>query len=212
MPEWVCADALPWLAAHPGVGAVVTSLPDADEVGLPLAAWSAWFERAATACVAATAPDAPAIFYQTDRKADGRTVSKAALVLRAAEGAGARLLWHKIVLRREPGAVDLHRPGFTHLLAVSRRGRPGAATPDVLARGRMLYPNAMGLAAAICAVQFAARSSRTVCDPFCGRGTVPAVAAALGLRAIGVDIDPAQIAAAQRLRLTVPRGGLGLAS
>lgn len=206
MTEWVCTDALPWLAAHPRLGSIVTSLPDADEIGAALPEWARWFRQAVALCVGATQDVAPAIFYQTDRKADGQLYSKAALVFAGATAAGAHVLWHKIVLRREPGAVDLHRPGYTHLIAVSRGGKPGTASPDVLSRGRMLYPNAMGLAAALFAVRFAGRAARVVCDPFCGRGTVPAVADALGLRAIGVDIDPAQISAAQRLRLAPPAG------
>jgi hypothetical protein len=212
MTEWVCADALPWLAAHPRLGAIVTSLPDADELGAPLGEWARWFGQAVALCVAAALDAAPAIFYQTDRKADGQLYSKAALVLAGAAAAGARVLWHKIVLRRAPGAVDLHRPGYTHLIAVSRAGKPGAASPDVLARGRMLYPNAMGLAAAVFAVRFAGRAAPVVCDPFCGRGTVPAVAEALGLGAIGVDIDPTQLSAARRLRLAPPAGGRARAS
>lgn len=67
----------------------------------------------------------------------------------------------------------------------------------------MIYPNAMGLKAAAFALRFAGGFSRRIIDPFCGRGTVPAVADALGFDAIGVDIDPAQCerAAALSLRL-----------
>lgn len=204
MPEIICADALPWLADHPGLGAIVTSLPDAAEMGWDQVSWSSWFYRAATACLIATAPTAPTIFYQTDRKADGHLTSKAFLLMRAAHAAAIPLLWHKIVLRRQVGMVDLHRPGYTHLLAFSRQAGPGPATPDVIAPGRLLYPNAMNLTAAIRAVTFARRSIDMIIDPFCGRGTVPAVAETLGCRAIGIDIDPDQCAAARSLRLSLP--------
>jgi hypothetical protein len=201
----VCADALPWMREGRTRGAVVTSLPDADEIGRSLPEWRAWFSEAAELCFGITEPAAATVFYQTDRKAEGQTHSKAALVLAAADRAGSRLLWHKIALRRAPGAVDLHRPGYTHLIAFSRNGRPGAATPDVFDAGPRLYPNGMGIKAARLAVSFAGQGSRMILDPFCGRGTIPAVADALGLDAIGVDIDPAQCEAAGRLRLELKR-------
>ena len=37
---------------------------------------------------------------QSDIKRDGRWIDKGAMVIRAAEDAGARVLFHKIVLRR----------------------------------------------------------------------------------------------------------------
>jgi len=95
----------------------------------------------------------------------------------------------------------LRRPGYSHLLAFSRSGRPGAASPDVIEPGRMIYPNAIGLHAAFVAVRFAASAASTIIDPFCGRGTVLAVAEVLGYRAIGVDIDSRQVDAARRLWL-----------
>ena len=200
--EIVCADALEWLSGATDIGAIVTSLPDAEEIGEPIDRWREWFREAVRRCVGAASESAPLVFYQTDRKLAGATFSKAALVVTAAEEVGARLLWHQIALRRDVGAVDLHRPGYTHLLAVSRGARPGTATADVIARGSVLYPNGMGLNAAAFAVRFAAgKEKRTIVDPFCGRGTVPAVAEALGLRAIGVDIDPAQCERARALRL-----------
>lgn len=204
--ELIVSDALEYLASHDDHGAIVTSLPDADETGMTLAEWRDWFNVALRACITSAAPDAPAIFYQTDRKADGAWHSKAAMVLAAAEAEGRKVLWHKIALRRDPGAVDLHRPGFTHLIAVSLQGKPGRPTPDVFERGATLYPNGMGLRAARTAVEFALQHSRIITDPFCGRGTIPAVAEALGAeRAVGVDILPEQIVAAQGLKLKAAR-------
>lgn len=201
MRQIICADALEWLAANRGVGAVVTSLPDADETGQPVDEWAAWFARAAQACFDAASAGAPVVFYQTDRKAGGRWHSKAAMLFQAAAAAGAELYWHKIILRRGVGKTDLHRPGYTHLMAFGVGGGPGKATPDVMERGRTLYPNGMGLRAARFAVGFAGERAGRVCDPFCGRGTIPAVAEALGYDAIGVDIDPAQCERARSLKL-----------
>jgi hypothetical protein len=199
--RWIVADAVDWLSKARGVGAVVTSLPDAEEIGRPVDEWAAWFQQAAAACMKAADETAPAIFYQTDRKADGRVYSKAGLLLAAANESGIRLLWHKIVLRRAVGAIDIHRPTFTHLMAFSVRARPGTASADVIERGKMIYPNAMGLAVAGFACRFAAGCSQSMVDPFCGRGTVPAVASAIGMDATGIDIDPAQIEKAKTLTI-----------
>jgi hypothetical protein len=191
--EIFCADAIQWLSATTARGAVVTSLPDADEVGLDITDWGIWFAAAATACFRVLAPGAPVVFFQTDRKAGGGVYSKASSLVAAASQAGARLLWHKIVLRRPVGAIDLHRPGYSHLMAFGMPGaRPGPATPDVIENGRALYRNGIGAAAAAVAVRFAGRNSAMIIDPSCGRGAIGAAALDAGLNTIGVDIDPAQ--------------------
>lgn len=175
----------------PGVCAV-TSLPDVSEVGLALAVWRTWFREAARLVIDAVPEESAAVFFQSDIKRDGEWVDKGALVMRAAEDAGARVLFHKIVCRRPPGMLTLGRPGFTHLIAVSR----GMKCPDVLPipdvivdAGRQLWVRAMGVRAAAHAVRFARDQVKatTVLDPFCGVGTVLAAANRLGLAAIGVE-------------------------
>lgn len=207
MKEIVCADAIRWMAETPRRGAVITSLPDVEEAGLDFQSWPGWFKGACAMAMNLTEDRAPAIFYQTDRKHGGEWLSKPALLIEAADEAGLRLIWHKIVLRRGVGQTDIHRPGFSHLMAFSRKGKPGAATPDVIERGQIIYPNAIGLAVAKACVKFAAQSSRLVLDPFCGRGTIPAVADLFGLDSIGVDIDPAQCEKARLLRLAFASAG-----
>ena len=202
MKTIICADALDWMPRCGLRGSVVTSLPDADEVGLPVTDWSSWFLVAANAAMNLAADDAVAVFYQTDRKKDGRIISKADLLFRCASDAGLGLLWHKIVLRRSVGACDLHRPTYSHLIAFSRAGRPGHASPDVMTAGAILYQNAMGLDAAKFAVAFAGGSGSVIIDPFCGRGTVPAVAEAMGIPSIGVDISADQCRAAESIHIT----------
>ncbi len=204
MKEIICADALKWMQSTNKRGAIVTSLPDADEVGLSPDEWSKWFVRAVGLALDITPPKAPSIFYQTDRKTDGRVLSKAALLFEVAGSKGLRMLWHKIALRHDVGMKDLYRPGYTHMIAFSRAGTCGTATPDVFERGDMVYPNAMGLKAAQIAAQFAGACCDLIIDPFCGQGTVPAVADALGFDAIGIDIDQKQCAKAEKL--TIKRG------
>lgn len=198
----ICADAVKWMATTDLKGSVVTSLPDPEEINATPEEWRKWFVNASSLAMALAKPSAPSIFYQTDRKADGRTYSKAGLLIEAANQRGVCLLWHKIVLRRQVGSIDLHRPGFTHLMAFSAKGKPGVASPDVIERGEMIYPNAMGIKVARFAVEFAGHYDRLILDPFCGRGTIPALADALGFNSVGVDIDNSQCEKASRLKLT----------
>lgn len=189
-----CADAIPWMKERgPIAGAcAVTSLPDVSEVGLTLPVWRAWFLDAVRLVVASVPGDRAALFFQSDIKRDGGWVDKGALVIRAAEDAGARVLFHKIVCRRPPGMLTMGRPGYTHLIAVSRAMQCPEVLPipDVIAdAGRQPWVRAMGIRAAAHAVRFARDQvgAKIIFDPFCGVGTVLAVANACGLDAIGVE-------------------------
>lgn len=189
-----CADAIAWMRARgPIAGAcAVTSLPDVSEVGLALPVWRTWFLDAVRLVVEAVPDESAALFFQSDIKRDGVWIDKGALVIRAAEDAGARVLFHKVVCRRPAGMLTAGRPGFTHFIAVSRALRcPDVLPiPDVIAdAGRQTWVRAMGVRAAAHAVRFAREPVRaaTVFDPFCGIGTVLAVANTLGLDALGVE-------------------------
>jgi hypothetical protein len=200
----ICADALPWMrAGESGPCSVVTSPPEAAELNCSVDEWRSFYVEACRLCFTLLADDAPAVVYSTDRKINGGWISKPHLMMLAAEAAGVRMLWHKIVLRREPGQCDVHRPGYTHMVAFGGpKCRPGAVSPDVLRRGFMTYPDAMGLYAAEAACAFAGRKGLPLLDPFCGRGTVPAVANRLGFDSIGVDISPEQCGHARTLNFT----------
>lgn len=182
-----CADALDWLEFR-RASSIITSPPDASEIGVGIAEWESWFWSAVGSCLISS--DGPVVFYVTDRKAGGRLRSKAALILRVAASVGASLAWHKIALRRQPGGIDLHRPGYSHLLAFN--GRPGKATADVFDRGPVAYANGTGANAARIAAAWVATQADAIVDPFCGHGTILAAAEEVGRHAIGVDIDPAQ--------------------
>lgn len=184
--------------------AIVTSLPDHSELPqLGIEGWRRWFiDTVALACQA-VADEAVAIFYQTDVKHDGRWIDKSHLVMCGADAAGSHALWHKIVCRVAPGTITFGRPAYAHCICVSRTRRlsPGASTPDVLpSLGAMSWSRAMGSAACEAAVKFVATTSaRTVVDPFCGVGSVLAVANAHGLDAIGVEISRRRAARARKL-------------
>ena len=203
------ADALEWLRANaPLAGAsVITSLPDVSEVPtLGAEGWRRWFVDAAAAVMRAVGDDGVAIFYQSDVRREGLWIDKGAFVTRAAEDAGMRPLFHKIVCRKPPGTITLGRASYSHLLGFARSLRPvlRTTTADVLPdAGFMVGPKAMGVAACMDAVRFVIDQTRTrtIVDPFCGFGTVLAVANALGLDAIGVDLSVRMCRRAHALRI-----------
>jgi hypothetical protein len=208
------ADALAWLAPAGSLAAasVVTSLPDVSEVPtLGFAGWRRWFEEAARLVIERVPPDAVAIFFQSDIKHDGVWVDKGYLVQRAAEAAGAATLWHKIVCRKPAGSTTFGRASYSHMLCFSRALRPPLAlsTPDVLPEaGLMTWSKAMGVEACVAACRFVLRATHTrrIVDPFCGYGTVLAVANALGLDAVGVDLSRRKCKRARALQVTLPGG------
>ncbi|MET0262260.1 MAG: DNA methyltransferase [Rariglobus sp.] len=189
-----CADAIDWMktcGCIPGACAI-TSLPDVSEVSMALPVWRTWFLDAVRLVVESVENHSAAIFFQSDIKHDGVWIDKGALVIRAAEDAGAHILFHKIVCRRPPGMLTYGRPGYTHLIAVSREMKcPDVLPlPDVIVdAGRQPWVRAMGVRAAGHAVRFAKDHVRatTIFDPFCGVGTVLAAANALGVNAVGVE-------------------------
>jgi hypothetical protein len=204
-------DALDWLRAHAPLrdASVVTSLPDRSEVPhLTFTEWQRWFEDAALLVMQSVADEGVAIFFQSDIRHAGLWVDKGALVARAAQRAGMNLLFHKIVCRKPPGTITFARASYSHLLAfagtVRARSTPDHASADVLAdAGFKPGAKAMGVNACLAACRFilAETQTRTVVDPFCGFGTVLAVANALGMGAIGVDLSARMCRRAQTLQV-----------
>jgi hypothetical protein len=204
------ADALPWLRANPlpADAALFTSLPDVAEFRHRDAdRWRAWFVEAAAVVLRATPADGASIFYQTDVKRGGRWVDKACLLQQAAAAVSVPLLWHKLVLRAPAGRATGGRPGYAHLLCFAPSLRDdGPPTPDVLPElGAMTWPRAMGLAAARFAVEWLRdrAAAATIVDPFCGVGTALAVANALGLHAVGVELAAGRAAKARELTVSL---------
>jgi hypothetical protein len=200
------------LADHPESSdtSVITSLPDAAEMPEhDFESWRAWFAGAVRAVLHWVPADGVAIFFQTDVLHRGVWLDKSYLIQRAAEEGGLSLAWHKIVCRTPPGSVVAGRAGYSHLLCLSRAPRPAfrGAVPDVLPdAGEEVSRKAMGVLACklSCRYVLDATPTRTVLDPFCGRGTVLAVANALGLDAIGVDRSPRCCRAARKLSVRLP--------
>lgn len=192
----VCDDALSWLPQHTPLrhSSIITSLPDVSSFpAWSLLEWKRWFTHAATLCLSATPDEGVCIFYQTDIKHEGVWVDKGYLCQRAAEACDMTLRWHKIVCRREAGKPVFGRPGYSHLLCFAKTPlvQTMPAYPDVLpVTGHMTWSQAMGLEACQMACDYVRShtSSRTIVDPFCGYGSVLAVANYVGLDAFGVEI------------------------
>jgi SAM-dependent methyltransferase len=131
------------------------------------------------------------------------------MVARAAERAGAGLLFHKIVCRKPAGTVTFGRASYSHLLGFARTLRPpvARATADLLPDAGFMPGNkSMGVNACADACRFILRetTTRTVVDPFCGFGTVLAVANAMGLHAVGVDLSARMCRRARSLTVALP--------
>ncbi len=202
------AEALEWMATNPAGAdvSVVTSLPDVSELSLDFDRWRAWFIEAVRRVIRWVPPSGLAIFYQSDVRIRGTWVDKSYLVMRAAEEEHTDLVWHKIVCRRPPGTIALGRPSYSHMLCFAREPRtlPIRPGPDVLPdAGHAPWSKAMGVTACRVACRFLRdeTTTRIVADPFCGRGTVLAVANAMGFDALGVDLSAKRCRAARRLEV-----------
>lgn len=186
---------------------MIATIPDVSELGVSLERWREFFLAAARAALLAAPPDGLAVFMQTDIKHEGRWVSKAGLVLRVADELDVPLLFHKIVCRRPPGSLIHGRPGYSHILAFSRRARDDAdrPTPDVLPDlGAMPWSHSIGTRAAEAAVTAVRRLSPAttrIVVPFCGIGTILAVANARGFDVVGIERNRKRAEAARTFEL-----------
>lgn len=203
-------DALNWLReGHdlPG-SSFVTSLPDISEFrSLNLVDWKEWFVRTAALILSRCPDDGVSIFFQSDIKREGEWIDKGYLCQKAAEQTGHALLWHKVVCRFPPGQGSFGRPAYSHLLCFSRgvRSPVVSALPDVLpSAGEVTWTRGMGVEACLLACRYilSETKSRTVIDPFCGHGTVLAIANELGLDAIGIELAAKRAQQARTLRST----------
>ena len=127
------------------------------------------------------------------------------------------LMWKKMTINSVLDKRSFHRPTYSDLICFGK-GQPKQeeslkghlsdkpttlystptyntedfAVPDIIQRGEMLWPKGVGIDTAILGIQFlkyAAKASLVI-DPFCGVGTILAVANYYGLDSFGVEISP----------------------
>lgn len=203
-----CDDAIVWLEKSPVLEgcSLVASMPDISEfTGLSLSAWKDWFTNTATLVMSKTPEMGVSIFYQSDIKMDGTWVDKGYLCQKAAESLGHSLLWHKIVCRVQPGKSTFGRPAYTHILCFSKGLRLNdlsKSTPDVIPDiGDKTWERGMGLEACLMIGKFIAEQTptKTLVHPFCGQGSMLAMANSFGLDAIGIERSPKRAEMARSL-------------
>ena len=212
----VQADALEWLTAQPVLEgcSFITSLPDFSEFPkLTIAEWKVWFQKSVSLILSRTPENGVAIFYQRDGKEDGHWIDKGFLCQKAAEESGHHLLWHKIICRVPPGNVTFGKPGYSHLLCFSRGIRVPLekSTADVVTQaGAVTWTRGMGVDACLMSCRFVIQqtSTGTIVDPFCGHGTVLAVANELGLNAMGVELGRKRAERARELKVKIHKGAV----
>lgn len=203
-PErWViCADAYQYIkASDGGFKAVICGVPGLAETGLEWEDWQEWANFHISAICEKMDPNGVFMVYCTDRRKNGRLLDRQHVLSAYAQASGLRPIFHKIILRRDPGKSDLFRPAYSNLIAFSKNITAGSPTPDVIHAGRMEYKNAIGANASRFAMEFFGRKTdtETVLNPYCGSGSVLKIANEYGFRAIGIDNDREQCEYAKNL-------------
>jgi tRNA G10 N-methylase Trm11 len=189
-----CQDGIEWCLRNKNkFPAVVTSIPEMTELDLDETKYIRFFRRATSAVLKTLVPTGYAIFIQTDRKHHG-LIDKSYLLIDEAIKQGFRVMFHKIALIKNVGMTDLHKPTYSHLVCVSKDGTPGAATPDVIHRGKSLYKHGAGITAvSFCLKYLQNKGIDFVVDPFVGQGTTLIIAKKLKFKGgFGVDIEKKQ--------------------
>ena len=210
--EILCIDAVKWLEDFQSdfKGSIFTGLPDLSELlsifsGKTLnekaEEYEAWFLYVLELIFKRLSEGHFAIFYQTDTKVTTsqgvvvKWIDKSYLCSSAASRYNCALCWHKIASNYE-SSIQTNRPKYSHILCFSKGEikyhTSAFDVPDVIDRGLMNWPNAIGLEACILCIAFLkyVANSNLIYNPFCGRGTVVAVANYFGIRCIGIEILP----------------------
>lgn len=203
--EVICDDSLEWMDASSEKGvrfkAIVTSLPDMEEIGKDKDGWEKWIIDACTSIMRVLDDNGVVIFYQTDRKFKGEILDKKTLISNHFFENMYKSIFNKIVLKQKIETINLFRPGYTNMFGFSINAKSGKATPDVIECGQMIYKNAMGMRACSAAIEFITSvvDTDTIFDPFCGQGSVLKISNEMGYNSIGIDILPEQVEKAKSL-------------
>jgi len=197
----ICEDSHNWLPNNKNIKAIITSLPDMEEVGMNVNDWKNWIKKTCKLIIDSLDDKGIVIFYQTDRKYKGRVLDKKTLISNEFIKLGYNNIFNKIVLKQKPETTNLFRPTFTNLFGFSKKITSGKATPDVINCGKMIYKNAMGLNACKTSIEFIKSKIDTniITDPFCGQGSVLKIANEYGFNSLGIEILKEQCNKAENL-------------
>lgn len=179
-----------------------TTTTNTNTIGLEIKAieYKKWFIHAINLIFDKLVEGQCVIFTQTDGKIlsnEGNVIywmDKSYLCISEAEKYNCTLLWHKIAIDSE-AEISSHRPCYTHLLCFGKSFTFHTSkflTPDVIDRGLMTWEKATGLEACILCLAFLRYvvNTTSVLNPFCGKGTILAVANYFGLESIGIEVMP----------------------
>jgi len=198
----ICGNSLNLLNNYENVKAIITSLPDMEEIGeTKIYKYHLWLFVACEKLRNSIDENGVIFFYQTNRKYKGTLIDKNSLITSQFIPYEFNKVFEKIILRKEPETIDRYRPTYTTLTAFSKTLKAGQPTPDIIHRGNMMYKNAMGENAIKVCLDFVKKNveTDTILDPFCGRGSVLRLANFYGYNAIGIDIDPKQCEIAKNI-------------
>ncbi|KAM9977076.1 hypothetical protein ACTFIR_010929 [Dictyostelium discoideum] len=211
-----CMDAVQWLKENEisPQSSVITSLPDISEVSsMNLEQYKQWFTDTVSLITSKLDEKNVAIVYQTDIKRRWKMdrgiieeyVDKGYLAQKGAEISGCKVIWHKIMTAHSN--ISNNKATFTHMICFSKNPtniKYQENTPDIGARGSMVWSKAMGLNACVIAILYCRSiGSTTIIDPFCGKGSVLAVANVYGLNSVGVDLSSGKTKNSFNLQLDV---------
>ncbi len=211
--EIINSDAISWLTEFSNLEnkniSFVTSLPDYSEFpGKTLKEWQEWFINTAQLIINKTPKSGVTIFYQSDIKHEGRWIDKAFLCQKAAEKEQSFLLWHKVISRVPIGTTTYKRPSYSHILCFSKELKLAFSdsTPDILDHiGNQSWKRGMGFNACMIIAKFIKDqvSSQVIINPFCGHGSMLAIANYFQLDAIGIERSKKRASEAQNLDIDI---------
>ena len=205
-------DSLEWLSEQPdeSINNVLTGLPDMEELNMTdINIYLEFFRKTAGLIFRKVKKNGYCIFIQTDRKVDGGIIDKSYHLTNVSIDYKKKLIWHKIILQRDIGKVDLHRPTYSHVLCYTTTGKAGVAFPDVFpfipsSKDKVknkLYCNATPKNISDKCTEYISKTFKEraindneydIIDPFVGKGTTGISALTFKLKFLGIDIDGKQ--------------------
>jgi len=186
----ICADSMDKLKEYNNIKAIITSLPDMEEIGYSLEGWIKWIENACIILMNQLDDNGIIFFYQTNRKYKGHIIDKNSLITKAFIDNNYNKVLSKIVIKQKINTINLFRPSYTNLFAFSRNLKSGKPSPDVIESGKMIYKNAMGFNAVNLCIDYIEKyvDTSSIFDPFCGQGSVLKISNIRGYDSLGIDI------------------------
>lgn len=179
-----------------------------------------WFVNTVTLIMSKLKKGQYAIFLQSDTKIIDKQdnvleyIDKSHLCSMGAFNNDCKMMFHKLCTRgnssddKEVYKRSVGRPNFSHLICYGKGSEAkyfsnAYATPDINDRGDMLWSKGIGLDSCLLGLAFLRDTvnAKFIIDPFCGVGTVPAMANSIGISSLGIEISSKRCRQARKLDL-----------